>query len=119
MIKVTRDLLGIAERLKKINPAYRVFYNNRHNRFEVHAGNELAFIPPFDCLDTRTIDYAYKTRKQNLDALEKEIDKSNEEFIRSGIEEIEKQVDVLGEMLCFANRAGHNVTFTKKFIKEY
>jgi len=124
MTKVTHDLLNIANRLKLINPKYETFYNRRLNRFEVHTDTvpnwkSLAFVPPFERLDTRTLEYALKTRIQNMDAIEHEMNKANERTANTANERIGRRVAALADMLDFANRAGRDVAFTKNIIKEF
>jgi len=124
MNHITKDLFGVVNRLKKINPSYNVFYNNCLERFEVHTSKTptaftFAFIPPYDELDARTIEYALKTRVQNLDHLEREIDLHNRRLEQKSEREfVDKQND-LADMLAFANRTGHDVMFTKNHIKEF
>ena len=113
MIKVTNDLFDIANRIKKINPAYRVFYNNKEKRFEVHT-TALEFIVPFESLDSRTLEHARKTLVQNADVFWQEMEERNnksKDFSKENVELLSK--------LEYARRTGHDVTFTKNHIKEY
>jgi len=118
MILITKDLFGIASRLKKINCRYRVFYNNRHGRFEVHT-SALEFIVPYERLDCRTIEYALRTRKQNLDNLEREIESKNKKTEGEAVRNIASKQAILEDMLGYANRTGTLVNFTKNYIKEF
>jgi len=116
--KVTSDLLEIASRLTEINKDYRVFYNNRDLRFEVHTSDSpsiktLGFVVPFDKLDSRTIEYAYKSRKQNANAIEAEILEHNAQVEQSAQTQFDIQTRELENMLIYANKASHDVTFTK------
>lgn len=81
LIEIRNDLFDIADRLKSINSGYKVFYNKEKDRFEVHNTNchpvSLAFVVPYDELDSRTVDYALFTRVQNADALFKEVEENN------------------------------------------
>jgi len=119
MIEVTNDLFGIARRLQKINPSYRVYYNNRHQRFEIHASKALAFIVPYQRLDARTLEYALKTRVQNADYIEQEMNTHNKKILDSVNQNVDQAAVELQDMLKYAHRTGHNVAFTKNYIKEF
>ena len=119
MNKVTYDLFGIATRLLKIDPSYSVYYNNSKQRYEVHSNMGLAFIVPYDCLDSRTIDYARKTLRQNADIIEQEIETHNAGVVNAAKINADKAAVELQQRLEFANRTGRTVTFTKDYIKEF
>jgi hypothetical protein len=118
MIEVNRDLFRIAERLLKINPKYRVFWNGFAKRFEVHT-REMEFVVPFDRLDIRTILHALKTRAQNADAIEKEIADHNTRLGKRAEEKFVGARAELADMFAFANRAGRKVDFTRNYLKEF
>ena len=118
MYEITRDLFCITQRLKQINPAYRVFWNNRAARFEVHTSNNpnahtFGFIVPYERLDSRTLDYAQRTRKQNADALEAEINAHNAETQASVLKVLYKAEGQLADMLDYACKTSRDVTFSK------
>ena len=117
MIKVTNDLFGIARRLRAVNKRYRVYWNNRYERFEVHT-DRLKFIVPYPTLDCRTIDYALRTRIQNEYELVKEIDGNNARVERQVARTMQQAGERLADMLAFADRTG-SVAFTKEYIKEF
>jgi len=140
MMQINRDLFRIGERLKKINPAYRVFYNNRARRYEVHTvkspdavgvtpftkggfrGREktnFEFIIPYETLDCRTLDYALKTRRQNAHQIEQEINANNESVKQSASRKMEQATIELEDMLAYSMRAGHTVNFTRNYLKEF
>lgn len=83
LIEITDDLFDICRRLKSVDEDYSVCYNVEKRRYEVHnrkqCGSTLAFVVPFDELDARTVEYARKTRAENVVALLQEIDKYNAE----------------------------------------
>ncbi|MCL2229148.1 MAG: hypothetical protein FWC00_04975 [Firmicutes bacterium] len=116
--KVDRDLFGISERLKRINPKYTVFRNQLQERFEVHTDG-LDFVVPNNVLDSRVIDYALKTRKENEHDIEQEVEQHNKQVF----EETKKQNKVrekrLADMLTFASRAGRTVGFSKQIKEEF
>ncbi len=99
MRKIENDCYFICQRLKEIDPSYEVFYNNGH--FEVHSfeqiKNSYCFTVPFDKLDSRTIDYALKTRSNNRDKIIAEIEKNNQLVYENYIK---NTVNLLKEGLC-------------------
>ena len=81
LIEITNDLYDIAARLRSVNDGYRVYYNARLRRYEVHdksqRGDTLAFVVPYAELDARTIDYALYTRRENADKVLADVEDSN------------------------------------------
>lgn len=94
MIKITDDLFDIACRLKSVKETYVVYYNKGANRYEVHdtsqRGSTFAFVVPFEELDSRTVDYALKTRVQNAEKLFAEIEADNAKLEKRALD---RQVD--------------------------
>ena len=116
--EVTGDLFNIGKRLKEIDPVYRIYRNNREDRYEVHNSNRpdvmsLCFAVPYPELDERVLDHARKTRKQNYDAIEAELNAHNAEIEHSAQKSMRTATAELGDMFEYALRAGHPVTFTK------
>jgi len=118
MKEVTRDLFCIAKRLKHINKDYRVFYNDKAARFEVHT-KQLEFVVPYDRLDARTLEHARRTRKQNDAQIEAEITKHNNDIQTSAQKKMNGLRRDLEDKLTYAMRAGHEVNFTKDYVKEF
>ncbi len=75
--EIKNDLFDISSRLKEINQAYRLFYNNIKKRYEVFAKGALQFVVPFDKLDQRTLAHAINTRIENADNLIEQISINN------------------------------------------
>lgn len=75
--RVYDDLYHIAKRLRSIDKAYRLFYNRRLKRFEIYAKGAMQMALPFDRLDARTLDYARKTRIENIEKMISEIELNN------------------------------------------
>ena len=100
LLKIVNDVYFIGRRLKNIDKSYEVYYNCDNNSYEVHssaqAKNSYCFKVPYDKLDSRTLDYAVKTRRENLDKLIEEIEKDN---LRMEQKNILQQVNLLKEML--------------------
>ena len=113
--EVTGDLFCIASQLKQINENYRVFYNNRDGRFEVHT-NGLEFVVPYAELDSRTLDYARKTRRENAEVIEAEIGEHNRVIASKAKQSMDKAMITLADMLDFASKKGGDVTFAKTTV---
>ena len=113
--KITHDLFNINTRLKAINPSYQLYFNNQRQRFEVHTSHGLQFIPPYETLDERALEYAYKTRIENQPDLETQIESHNRELEQSTSHSIEAEQTRLSDMLHYATgRTGQNVIFAKQ-----
>ncbi|HOK81373.1 MAG: hypothetical protein GX095_03205 [Clostridiales bacterium] len=79
LIEIRRDVFDISDRLKEINPSYKVMYNRLKGRFELHGGREMGLILviPFDRLDARAEEYVRKTRIERLTQIAAEIEEHN------------------------------------------
>ena len=83
LITIEHDLYHIAEELARIDRRYRLKYNAKSGKYQLHdkeKKDRLLLIYPFDNLDYRAVIHTYKTRwdraKQilaELDANEKRI----------------------------------------------
>ena len=78
LIPIEKDVFSIADRLKEIDERYVLFRNVISHRFEVYVGEALQFVVPFQKLDSRTVEYARKTRIERVDKIVQEMDKQNE-----------------------------------------
>ncbi len=91
MIKITDDLFDVANRLKSVKETYVVYYNVDKSRYEVHDTSQydstFAFAVPYVELDSRTVDYALKTRVQNAEKLFAEIEADNALLEKSTLKE--------------------------------
>lgn len=96
--KIKNDVHKIAERIRKIDENYEIYYNIKNHEYELHhkkqkkdLGYGLVLVLPFNRLDKRTLDYCLKTRACNVDIehysenLEKEnnkmVEKKHADFI--------------------------------------
>ena len=77
MQKIYHDLFHIAERIRQIDQCYMIYWHAERERYEVYWHDKLAFVVPFDTLDVRTLEYAKRTRRENADEIEREIDEGN------------------------------------------
>lgn len=90
LTEVTNDLFDVAQRLKSVNPNYKVYYNPQTDKFEVHdvskpCGNTLTFIVPYNELDARTIDFALFTRVENAEKLFRDVEEHNNKMQRNAV----------------------------------
>ena len=117
MIKITSDLLNITGRLKEIDSDYVVFYNSVLDRFEIHNKEIPSFLSlcfVAETLDNRVLDIARRTRRENYDSIQEEIDSHNASLEGEAHSKV-KQAEVrLQDMLTYAVSASHDVIFTKK-----
>ncbi len=77
MQRIYHDLFHIAERIQQIDPLYEIYWNGERERYEIFWRDKLAFVIPFDALDVRTLNYTQRTRRENADDIEREIDEGN------------------------------------------
>jgi hypothetical protein len=124
--EVKKDLFDLARRLKTINRGYRIYFNNREVRYEVHtltsgkpSARSLAFVVPYEKLDSRIIDYANKSKRENDSVIEREVNEANESTQRKIFENIKDRQRDLEDMLAYASRVNRRVDFTKNFTKEF
>ena len=75
--KVRHDLFNIAARLKSVDRRYELFFNRKKSRYEIYANGAMQIALPFERLDARAIEYARKTRLENLNKLIAEIEAEN------------------------------------------
>lgn len=70
---LTGDLYDICARLRELDDGYRVAYNIKTGKFEVHnvrqKGSSYAFTVPYDALDARTVSYARYSSVARLDKI--------------------------------------------------
>jgi hypothetical protein len=89
MPRIYHDVFHIAERILKIDPSYEILWNRERERYEVFWHGKLAFVIPFDALDVRTLTYAQRTRRENADEIEREIDEGNAAIFQEQDKKIE------------------------------
>ena len=77
---VEDDLMGIARRIRAIDPSYFVFYSYEKRRYEVYCADDLAVaavVLPFDRLDERSVRKVLETRRENRKKLLESIEREN------------------------------------------
>lgn len=84
LIEILDDVFFIEQRIKEIFSGYRIFFNTKKQKFEIHnvgqIGGSYCLTVPFQHLDERTLDLVLKTRIENKVKLIDEIDKENEKI---------------------------------------
>ena len=75
--KINHALFDISKRLKSIDRRYDLVFNREKNRYEIYANGAMQIALPFERLDARAIEYARKTRLENLNKLIAEIEAEN------------------------------------------
>ena len=89
MQKIYHDPFYIAKRILQIDPFYEIIWNGELERFEVLWHGKLAFVVPFDALDVRTLEYTQRTRRENADDIEREIDEKNSAIFQEQAKKIQ------------------------------
>lgn len=101
LMEITDDLFDVAWRLKAVDGDYRLCYNVKASRYEVYGrkNNQRAFVVPFDELDARTVDYARRTRAENIARLVAEMDRENAETDKRNVKAAAEQYQRILEEL--------------------
>ena len=85
----------IERRLREIDDNYRLYFNKKDKRFEVHnlknIGDTLSVVCPFDTIDTRLIRLVRQTRAERSETLFREIEEQNEKIIAKN-KQIEQEI---------------------------
>ena len=89
-MKEVCDPFDVSVRIQDFVPSWRLFYNLRESRYEVHdiesgEWRTLVSVLPFDRIDQRTIDYLKKHRKDRFGKIMREIDDNNADIARRQI----------------------------------
>lgn len=85
------DVFGIEKRLREIDPRYRLFFNIKSKKYEVYTdcgdgGLSLAFVSPYDNIDSRIIKYARSTRVSRAEEIFAEIEENNQKIMKNAEE---------------------------------
>ena len=96
---ISKDLFGIADRLKAIDKDYFVVYSYRDNRYEVHNGGNRGntFCFAADKLDCRVLDKARRTRRERVEKLMREAEEENERLMREEVYKTVKNIEMGAE----------------------
>ena len=103
-LEINDDVYFICQRIKEIDKSYHILYNLSRHCYEVHSFEQkdsYCFSVPFQELDERTLQFAYRTRRENQDKIVKEIEKSNENLYKKQLKE---QVNMLKEAIYVSER---------------
>lgn len=95
LIEINNDVYYILSRLKEIDKGYKIFYNTKKNKYEIHnenqIGNSYALTVPYNILDSRTVTLVRKTRIENQALVFEEIEKQNKKL---ELNSINKQIEI-------------------------
>jgi hypothetical protein len=97
------DLFDICNRIKDIDCAYTIYRNHCLDRFEVFHEDKFSFVVPFDSLDERTLVYTKKTRRENADEIERDIDEGNKKNEEQIMQKLKHAEIKLADFLQFEN----------------
>ena len=108
LYEISNDVFFISDRIKEIDENYKIYFNSKKNKFEIHNigqfGGSYCLTVPFQYLDFRTIDLVKKTLSINGEKLLKEIDLNN------------KKINEINEKIIF-NRAKDQLFDEIKYSK--
>lgn len=72
LITIKNDLYHIAEELERIDSRYRIKYNQKTGKYQLHdkeKEDRLMLVYPFSKLDYRAVRHTYKTRWERVKAI--------------------------------------------------
>ena len=89
-MKEVEDPFDVYLRSRDFVPSWRLIYNMREDRYEIHdidSGDwhTCVSVLPFSSIDQRTIDYLRKHRKDRFGKIMREIDDNNADIARRQI----------------------------------
>lgn len=89
----------MAWRLRGVKSGYRLYYNAKKSRYEVHDVEQkcdtLAFVSPFGELDCRLVDYAAYSGVQNAEKIFADIERNNGLISKNAARRnLEKQMEI-------------------------
>lgn len=81
------DPFDVFLRIRDLVPSWRLFWNRRKERFEVHdtesgEWHTLVSVLPFDQIDQRTVDYLRRSHISRFGKIMKEIEDNNADIAR-------------------------------------
>ncbi len=83
-------MFNIIKRIKHIDDSYYIVYNYKRNKWEVHSSsqeNSYCLTCPYDSLDSRLLDYVYRTSLIHNPDLIRDIEKDNEMLERDKVQD--------------------------------
>ena len=118
LIEIQNDVLNIVKQIKNINKSYKIFYNAKLRRFEVHSVGLLRTnteVVGAESLDKRLYYKTLQTRKENMERLIGEMEMLNERLEQAEIKaKLEKTSTLAQEILKYGNKD----TTLKDIVKE-
>lgn len=80
LIEIRDDLFDISSRIKSIDENYKIYFNGETCRYELHNFSKypsFQAVIPYATLDKRALDFARKSRVDNIQSILAEIDAHN------------------------------------------
>ncbi len=107
-IEIKNDLFNIVNRLKQIDENYFVLFNLKNKKFELHnkmQGNKTYCLTfPFNTLDERAVEHAYKTSVKNASKIFFEIETQNKKIEEKSKQKIlDECADIFNEIYKYSN----------------
>ncbi|MEG1528006.1 MAG: hypothetical protein RR248_04055 [Clostridia bacterium] len=98
LVEIYDDVFGVAPKIRSIDN-YLVAYNPAKSRYEIRNGvtKRIELIIPYSCLDQRSIELVYRTRKENSDSVFAEIERNNQNIEKIKRQNIEKDIEKILE----------------------
>ena len=90
-IEIKNDMFDICRRLKNIDSTYFILYDKIRGKYELHSTAQLdtyCATIPYNRLDKITIDFALKTRRENIKRLILEMEENNKKLEEKEIDNI-------------------------------
>ena len=82
-IEIKNDMFDISNRLKNIDSTYFILYDKIRGKYELHSTAQVdtyCATIPYKKLDKRAIDFALKTRRENIDRIILEMEENNKKL---------------------------------------
>ena len=90
-IEIKNDMFDICNRLKNIDSTYFILYDKTKGKYELHSSAQkctYCATIPYTKLDKRTIDFALKTRRENISKLIFEMEENNKKLEEKEIDNV-------------------------------
>lgn len=117
-LKQFNDIYFISERIKHINPFYKLYYNKALGRYEVHdtSNHYNSFCICFkNYPDKRVLDTLVSTRKENMKKLFEEIERNNAKLLK---EENDRILDTANQKLSYALHTANSLPNQELTLKQ-
>ena len=85
------DPFDVYMRIRDIVPSWRIFWNRRESRYEVHdiesgQWHTLVSVLPFETIDQRTVDYLKRNNRVHFGKVMRQIEENNADIVRRSMQ---------------------------------